>query len=116
MVGWFAAGGRHAVTVKYNNLPGIRSFHDFFTIKNPGTAAVMKVRENCYSGTLKALPMKLSSGFTSDSVALPKITDTYIAKGFVKQLADTKLAHLKQMCSNFILNDQWHEIIKELTV
>ena len=116
MVGWFAAGGRHAVTVNYNNLPGILSFHDFFTIKNPGTAAVMKVRENCYSGTLTASPIKLSPGFMSDSVALPKITDSCIAKGFVKQLTDTKLAHLKPMCSNFILNDEWHEIIKELTV
>ena len=65
----------------------------------------MKVRDNCYGGTLTDSPMKLSTGFTSDSIALPRVTDTYLANGFVKK-ADFKLAHLKQMCSNFVLSDE----------
>ena len=44
---------RDTVTQNYSNLPGIRSYHDFFAMKNPGTSAIMKVRELCYSGTLQ---------------------------------------------------------------
>ena len=43
---------RDVITVKYTNLPGIRTYHDFLAIKNPSTNAIMKVRELCHSGTL----------------------------------------------------------------
>ena len=54
------AGG--TVSQKYTNLPGIRELHDFLSLKNPGTDAVMKIRGKCYSGALKNTPMKLSKG------------------------------------------------------
>ena len=53
---------RDTVSQKYTNLPGIRELHDFLSLKNPGTDAVMKVRGKCYSGALKNTPMKLSKG------------------------------------------------------
>ena len=103
---------RDMITKKYANLPGIRSFHDFLVLKNPGFNAEMKVRDECYNGPLKRSPMKLEKGFTPADVALPKVSDTYISSGKSRVLGDTKLAHLKQMCNNFIPEDQWHEMIK----
>lgn len=73
----------------------------------------MKVRELCYSGTLSDTPMKLSKGYLPADVALPTVSDTYLAKKKVKELASSKLTHLKQMCTNFILKDEWHEIVKD---
>lgn len=49
---------QNTVTQKYTNLPGIRDLHDFLALKNPDTDAVMKVRENCYAGTLKNTSMR----------------------------------------------------------
>ena len=57
---------RDTVTQKYSNLPGIHSHHDFLAIKNPGTSAIMKVCELCYSGTLQNTPMHLTRGYTHE--------------------------------------------------
>ena len=75
----------------------------------------MKVRELCYSGTLKNTPMHLTRGYTREFLALPTVNDTYIAQGKIKQLSDTKLSHLKQMCSNYIPREEWHELIQDLS-
>ena len=99
---------RDTVTQKYTNLPGIRELHDFLALKNPGTDAIMKVRDKCYTGTLKDTPMKLVKGRNSTDRQL-----TYDAKGLVKELSASKQAHLKQMCRNFIPQDRWHELCRD---
>ena len=106
---------RDTITQKYSNLPGIRSYHDFLAVRNPGTGAIMKVRELCYSGTLKSTPMHLTRGCTREFIALPTVNDTYIAQGRIKQLSDTKLGHLKQMYSNYIHREEWHELIQDIS-
>ena len=103
---------RECVTKKYSNLPGIRELHDFLALHNPGVNTVMKVRENCYAGVLKTTPMKIKKGFQPDTRVIPTVNDTYFARGNIKVLPETKLAHLKQMCSNFIPAERWHELAK----
>ena len=104
---------RDIVTQKYSNLPGIRSYHDFLAVKNPGAEAVMKVRELCYTGTLRNTPMHLTKGYTRQFIALPTVNDTYSAQRKVRELSESKLSHLKQMCSNYIQRDEWHELLQD---
>ena len=56
---------RETVTQKYSSLPGIRDLHDFLTLRNVGENALMKVRTNCYSGTLKSTPMAIRKGMSA---------------------------------------------------
>lgn len=86
-------GCRDVVTQKYANLPGIRSYHDFWV-------SAEMVRDECYTGILKPSPMKLEKGYMPVNVALPTVSDTYLSSGKAQALADTKLTHLKQMCTN----------------
>lgn len=104
---------RDVVTQKYSNLPGIRLYHDFSAIKNPGAEAVMKVCELCYAGTLWDMPMRLTMGYTNEAIALPTVN--YTAQRKVKELSETKLSHLKQMYSNYIQLDEWHELLPALS-
>ena len=46
-------------------------------------------------------------------VALPPVSDTYAAQGKTKQLSDTKLSHVKQMYSNYVQREEWHELIQD---
>ena len=66
----------------------------------------MKVRALCYDGVLQDTPMHLSRGHTPSDVAIPTVRDSYIAKGNKKQLSESKLAHLRQMCTNLISREQ----------
>lgn len=104
---------RDLIAQKYANLPGIHSLHNFLALKNPGVDAVMKVRDECYTGVLKNSLMRLEKGYKPVDVALPRVSDSYVSRGRVRAISDTKLTHLKQMCSNFIPEDQWHEILKQ---
>ena len=60
---------RDVVTQKYANLTGICSFHDFLLQKNPGVNAETKVRDECYTGDLQKLLMKLELGYLPADVA-----------------------------------------------
>ena len=93
--------------------PGIRELHDFLALNNPGTDAEMKVCEKRYTGTLKNTPMKLMKGMNPADRAIPGVNLSYAAKGLVKELSDSKLTHLRQMCRNFIPQDRWHELYSD---
>lgn len=99
---------REVVGEKYSNLPGIRDLHDFLALCSPGHNAVMKVRETCYTGTLRDTPMKITDELR---VALPTVNHSYHALKRVKELSDNKKMDLRQMCTNFIQREQWHEIL-----
>ena len=45
-------------------------------------------------------------------LALPTVNDTYVTWGKTKELSDTKLGHLKQIHSNYIQCDEWHELLQ----
>ena len=60
---------RKTVAKKYSNLPGIRGLHDFLAPRNSGQGAVMKIRESCYTGTLKDTPMKITKGMSASDIA-----------------------------------------------
>ena len=48
---------REVVGAKYTSW---RDLHDFLALQNPSDQAVMKVKENCYNGTLRDTPMKIT--------------------------------------------------------
>ena len=104
---------RETVTQKYSSLPGIRDLHDFLALRNVGENALMKVRSNCYSGTLKSTPMAIRKGMSAADRVLPGLGQSYFAKGMVKQLSESKQSHLNQMCINFIPNDRWHDLKRD---
>ena len=93
---------------KYSGLPGVRDLHDFLALRNPGHDAVLKVKETCYTGTLRDTPMKITN---ESRVALPTVNHSYHALKRVKELSDNKKRDLHQMCMNFIQRDQWHDIL-----
>ena len=101
---------RETVMKKDSSLPGIRGLHDFLGLRNRGGDAVMKVRDKCYTGTLKATPMKIATGMSASDRALPGVGQSYFALGMVKQLSESKQSHLNQICANFIPQDSWHEL------
>ena len=104
---------RECVTVKYSNLPGIRSLHDFLAVKNPGQPAIMKVRDLVYAGPLVDTPMKLTREFSPTTSVIPTVNDIFAAKGLVKELTGVKYDHIKQIYTNFIQRDQWHELLTD---
>lgn len=59
---------RELLHSKYTELPGIRFYHDFLTVKTPSGATVMKIREKCYEGTLTNSPLRIKKGFNSQIV------------------------------------------------
>ena len=99
---------REVVSEKYTNLPGIRNLHDFIALCNPGCNSIMKVRGKCYTGELVDTPMRIVD---SSRIALPTISHSYHAQRKVKELSETKKTDLKQMYTNFIPSEQWHELL-----
>lgn len=71
---------RECVSVKYSNLPGIRSLHDFLAVKNPGQPAIMKVHDLDYAGPLADTPMKLAGDSSPTTRAIPTVNDTLLPK------------------------------------
>lgn len=97
---------RETVTNKYSNLPGIRELHNFLVMRNNDQGAAMKVRDSCYTGLLKNTPMKIAKEMNASDRALPGVGQSYYALGMVKELSQSKQAHLNQMCVNFIPQDR----------
>lgn len=102
---------REKVGEKYSNLPGIRELHDFLTVAISSDKVVMKIREKCYAGPLRDTPTKVKRGFTTTQSCIPRVTDTYRAKGLVKEIPESKLGHLIQMYRNFIEEERWPDFI-----
>ena len=99
---------REVVSAKYTSLPGIRDLHDFLALQDPSDQTVMKVKENCYNGTLRDIPMKITD---ESCTAIPTVNQSYHCLKRVKQLSDNKMKDLKNMCTNFIPSEQWHELL-----
>lgn len=92
---------------KYTSLPGIRELHDVVTVAMPPDKVVMKVRERCYAGALRDTPTKVKRGFCANESSIPRISDTYKARGLVKSIPESKVGHLNQMYSKFIEKERW---------
>ena len=57
---------RELLYIKNTESPGIRSYHNFLTVKAPRGAAVMKVHCKCYEGTLTNLLWHVKQGSDSE--------------------------------------------------
>ena len=99
---------RELLGEKYTNLPGIRELHDFVAELGPTRNAFMKVRKMCYSGTFSDTPMKI---IDATQTAIPTISHTYNAKKLIKELSKVKETDMKQMYTNFIQRERWHELL-----
>ena len=63
---------RNTLGEKYSDLPGVRRYHDFLVVKAHDGSVVMKVRENCFSGSWKDSPLRIRNS------SLPGVpTETY---------------------------------------
>ena len=50
--------------------------------------------------------MKIAKEMNASDMALPCVGHSYYALGMVKELSQTKQAHLNQMCANLIPPDR----------
>ena len=84
---------RDSITQKYSDLPGVRKYHDFLIVKSHDSGVVMKVRENCFSGSWSESPLH------ADADGTPTITyrDTR-----TRQLTSEKMANIITMYDRFI--------------
>ena len=86
---------------KYSSLPGIRDLHDFFFVRQPGSRDVkLKVRPLCYTGPIQDSSFHVKRGYRLSESAIPSMN--YVNGGQIRELSDTKFAHLHQMFTNFI--------------
>ena len=74
----------------------------------------MKVREKCYTGPLRDSPTKVKKDFVSTDSCIPRVTDSYKARGNLRSVTDSKFGHLKQMYTNFIAEEKWLDFVKSL--
>ena len=97
---------------KYTKMPGKRSLHDFVFAKNPTTGdAMVQVRDLCYDGPLQQSTIKVASGHQASDLAIPMSSSSYRARGLIKEISSSKMAHLKQMYNNFIAPDRHLDIL-----
>ena len=72
----------------------------------------MKVREKCYTGGLRDTPTKVKKNFDATDSCIPKVTDSYSARGNLISLSENKMGHLQQMYVNFIQQERWPDFIR----
>ena len=84
------------ITQKYPDLPGVRKYHDFLFVASHDVGVVMKVRENCFSGSWSESPLRVKH---ADADGTPTITyrDTR-----TRQLTSEKMANIITMYDRFI--------------
>ena len=104
---------RPPLTTKYSKLPGIRTLNDFVYVIHPITSSVVtRVRKFCYCG-----PFENSAGHilrgrdATESIFPDLVSDSYAAKGNLRDLTESKLKHLKSMCRDFIPRERWLSFI-----
>ena len=103
----FHTGG-YLHSTKYIKLPGIRDLHEFVVVTSPNTGnATMLVRKGCYGGTSEKSPLKLNLNYTAEFNVFPSENDTYSQLKKTRELTETTLTHLTQMCQNFIPEERW---------
>ena len=90
---------RNTLGEKYSDLPGVRRYHDFLVVKAHDGLVVMKVRENCFSGSWKDSPLRIRDS------SLPRVpTETY-KDTQTKTLTTEKMANMVTMYDRFIPPD-----------
>ena len=89
---------------KYSKLPGNRSLHDFVFAKNVTGGIVCKIRRLCYTGSFENAPIHVLAGHDVSDNVIPDATENYVCKNKLRQLSDTKTAHLRQISRSFIPN------------
>ena len=94
---------------KYSTLPGIRNLHDFVFARNPGCNVRMKARRLCYKGLIQDSDFRVKRGHSLEESAIP--TETYKSTGQIRQITDTKLGHIRQMCDSFIPSERHMNIL-----
>ena len=57
---------------------------------------------------------RVKRDFVGTDSCIPRVTDSYEARGSLRTLTDSKLAHLQQMYSNFIAEEKWPDFVKSL--
>ena len=75
---------------------------------------VMKMRERCYTGTLKDTPTKVKKGFSAMDLCIPRVSDTYHSQGLLQPITDKKMEDLKQMIDKFIQVDCWPDFLRSV--
>ena len=94
---------REEAEKKYSKLSGIISLHDFLIVRHPTTNnAMMKVREQCYTGLFEVSTLKVYKRCASTDRAIPSNEDLYKARDKVKNISSTKAANLQQMYLKFV--------------
>ena len=90
---------RNTLGEKYSDLPGVRRYHDFLVVKAHDGSVVMKVRENCFSGSWKDSPLRIRNS------SLPGVpTETY-KDTQTKSLTTEKMTNMVTMYDRFIPPD-----------
>ena len=98
---------RELLHSKYTELPGIRSYHDFLTVKTPSGATVMKIREKCYEGTLTNSPLRIKKGFNSQIVP----SQNYLHR----ELTSDKMSQIELRCQRYIEASRWPQFVSATT-
>ena len=95
---------RSILTAKFSKLPGIQSLHDFVYVTNPVTGCVLaRTRKLCHTGSFQNCTIHVLRGQDESESAIPDpVTGNYVNLGKIRQLTDSKLKHLKQMCRDII--------------
>ena len=100
---------REQLGQKFTKLPGIRSLHDFVTVRHLISGEViMRVRQLCYTGSFEPTKMKLVAGVSADVDAIP--SSNYKSNGS-HQLSAKKLDDMKQMYTKFVPCNKWPEFL-----
>ena len=73
----------------------------------------MLVRDYCHGGVAKKSTMTLNPGVSPETSAFPCETENYITLNKQRTLTATKLAHLTQICTNFIPEDRWTDHVEK---
>ena len=102
---------REQLGQKFTKLPGIRSLHDFVTVRHLISGEViMRVRKLCYTGAFEPTKMKLIGGVSTDLDAIPK--SDYKSTNGSHKLTAKKLDDLKQMYTKFIERGKWPDFLR----
>ena len=87
---------RDSLTQKYSDLSGVRKYYDFLIVKSHDGGVVMKVRENCFSGSWSESQLHVKH---PDADCTPKVaySDTH-----TRPLTSEKMANMITMYDRFI--------------
>ena len=92
---------------KYSKLPGIRSLHTFFIVRNPVTGSVIcQTRRLCCKGSFDNVTIHILAGHHVDENVIPDTMKSYLNKNKLRKLSEMTLNDLRQMSTSFIPRDR----------